>query len=122
LTRGNLGNEFITIQQNITTVQDVVYQVSFYWRFNLATSTTPAFASARNNADDKAIANATLIAGRGEWLILLLLLRQQLQQELILNFQAKNTNNIDLPKIASGIYFVKLQHENGSFTKKIILE
>jgi ABC-type uncharacterized transport system substrate-binding protein len=67
LTRGNLGNEFITIQQNITTGQDVVYQVSFYWRFNLATSTAPAFASARNNADDTAIANATLTAGRGEW-------------------------------------------------------
>jgi hypothetical protein len=65
--RGNLGNEAITIFQNITPVQDVLYQVSFYWRFNLATSTTPAYASVRNNADNAAIANATLTAGRGEW-------------------------------------------------------
>lgn len=65
--RGNLGNEAITIFQNITPVQDVLYQVSFYWRFNLATSTTPAYASVRNNTDNAAIANATLTAGRGEW-------------------------------------------------------
>tara|TARA_B110000093_G_C12966617_1_gene409945 strand:+ start:888 stop:3974 length:3087 start_codon:yes stop_codon:yes gene_type:complete len=38
------------------------------------------------------------------------------------SFQASNTNNVHLPKLSTGIYIVKIQTENGSFNKKIIIE
>ncbi|MFY9241990.1 MAG: glycosyl hydrolase [Polaribacter sp.] len=44
------------------------------------------------------------------------------KQVLKTNFQAKTISEIDLPKLAKGVYFVKLQHEDVSITKKIILE
>ncbi|PIV97625.1 MAG: hypothetical protein COZ16_08640 [Flavobacteriaceae bacterium CG_4_10_14_3_um_filter_31_253] len=44
------------------------------------------------------------------------------KQLLNTDFEAKNSNEIALPKVASGIYFVKLQHEKGNFTKKMVLE
>ncbi|MFT5256882.1 MAG: hypothetical protein ACI9KF_000505, partial [Arenicella sp.] len=44
------------------------------------------------------------------------------KQVLNTHFLSKSTNEIDLPKLATGVYFVKLQHEKGSITKKIIIE
>jgi hypothetical protein len=44
------------------------------------------------------------------------------KQVLNTNFLSKSTNEIDLPKLATGVYFVKLKHEKGSIAKKIVLE
>ncbi|WP_445747685.1 T9SS type A sorting domain-containing protein [Polaribacter sp.] len=38
------------------------------------------------------------------------------------NFQAKGANDITLPKLATGMYIIQLQTENGRTNKKIILE
>lgn len=44
------------------------------------------------------------------------------KQVLNSSFQSKGTSEISLPKLATGIYIVKLQSENGSLNKKIVLE
>ena len=44
------------------------------------------------------------------------------KQVLNTNFEAKNSIELTLPKLAIGVYIVKLQHEKGSITKKIVLE
>ncbi len=44
------------------------------------------------------------------------------KQVISANFEANNSNELSLPKLASGVYFVKLKHEKGNFTQKIILE
>ena len=44
------------------------------------------------------------------------------KQVLNSNFQSKGAVEISLPKLATGIYIVQLQNENGSINKKIILE
>jgi hypothetical protein len=44
------------------------------------------------------------------------------KQVMNTDFQSKNMNEIDLPKLATGVYFVKLKQEKGNITKKIILE
>ena len=44
------------------------------------------------------------------------------KQVLNSNFEAKNSIELTLPKLAIGVYIVKLQHEKGSITKKIVLE
>lgn len=44
------------------------------------------------------------------------------KQVLNANFEATNSNEISLPKLASGVYVVKLQHEKGAITKKIVFE
>lgn len=38
------------------------------------------------------------------------------------SFQANNTKDISLPKLATGIYFANVQTENGKLSKKIIIE
>ncbi len=38
------------------------------------------------------------------------------------SFEASSVKNIALPNLASGVYIVKLQTEDGSLNKKIILE
>jgi hypothetical protein len=38
------------------------------------------------------------------------------------NFQSKGAVDISLPKLATGMYIVQLQNENGRINKKIILE
>lgn len=44
------------------------------------------------------------------------------KQVLDKNFQSKGTTDIALPKLATGVYVVQLQTENGRTNKKIILE
>jgi hypothetical protein len=44
------------------------------------------------------------------------------KQVLNTNFEAAPTNEITLPRVATGVYFVKLKFEKGSITKKIVLE
>ncbi|MGK0234613.1 MAG: hypothetical protein ACI9EK_001139 [Psychroserpens sp.] len=53
--RANLGNEAANIRQNIVVVAGVEYTVSFWWRFNVGTSTTSAFAHIQDQADDSDI-------------------------------------------------------------------
>ena len=38
------------------------------------------------------------------------------------SFDGANVNNISLPRLAAGIYVVKLQTKTGELNKKIILE
>ena len=44
------------------------------------------------------------------------------KQVMKTSFEASSTNDISLPKLATGVYLVKLQTENGKLNKKIILE
>ena len=44
------------------------------------------------------------------------------KQVLDKNFQSKGATDIALPKLATGVYVVQLQTENGRTNKKIILE
>jgi hypothetical protein len=44
------------------------------------------------------------------------------KQVLDTNFQSKGANDIALPRLATGVYIVQLQTENGRTNKKIILE
>ena len=44
------------------------------------------------------------------------------KQVMKTSIDASNTNNISLPKLATGVYIVKLQTEKGKLNKKIILE
>ncbi|WP_445747687.1 glycosyl hydrolase [Polaribacter sp.] len=44
------------------------------------------------------------------------------KQVLNTYFEVKNYNEITLPKVTAGIYVLKLQHEKGNITKKIVIE
>ena len=44
------------------------------------------------------------------------------KQVMQTSFEASNANDISLPKLATGVYLVKLQTENSKLNKKIILE
>lgn len=64
--RGNLGNEFCSIKQDITVTTNVEYTVDFWWRFN-NDATTPAYVSIRDNANGDAIYTETLAAQTTTW-------------------------------------------------------
>ena len=44
------------------------------------------------------------------------------KQIMTTSFDGANVNNISLPRLAAGIYVVKLQTKTGELNKKIILE
>jgi hypothetical protein len=44
------------------------------------------------------------------------------KQIMTTSFDGANVNNISLPRLATGIYVVKLQTKTGEVNKKIILE
>jgi hypothetical protein len=66
--RGNMGNDFCSIRQDITVATNVEYTVSFWWRFN-NTTTTDGFVSIRSNIDNSEIDNSvsTLSSGTTTW-------------------------------------------------------
>ena len=68
-------------------------------------------------------ANSTLkISGLSEGKTNIQLFSVLGKQVLNSNFEAKNSIELTLPKLAIGVYIVKLHHEKGSITKKIVLE